>query len=66
MLFLLFVICDDVITVIPVNKTYLRKADACNHNIERISEQYIIFNLLKSVTFLKVPFGLIPVNKDLE
>ena len=35
MLFLLFVICDDVITVIPVNKTYLRKADACNHKIEK-------------------------------
>ena len=33
---------------------------------KRISEQYIIFKLLKSITVLKVPFGLIPVNKDLE
>ena len=30
------------------------------------SQQYIIFNFLKSDTILKVLFALVPVSKDLE
>ena len=33
---------------------------------KKIFQQYIIFNLLESNTFLKVLFALIPVNKDVE
>ena len=40
-----------------VGKAYLRKANAC---------KYIIFNILKSNTVLKIILALIPVNKDLE
>ena len=50
-----------------VGKAYLKKVDACNHNKKRqISQQHIIFNILKSSTVLKVLFALITVNKDLE
>ena len=47
-----------------VDKAYLRKSDACNHN--KKCEQSIIVNFLKSSTAPKVLFALILVNKGLE
>ena len=50
-----------------VDKAYLRNIDACNHNKKTINistVHYIIFNLLKPKSFLKVLFALTPVNKD--
>ena len=34
--------------------------------MQYVSQQYTIFNFLKSKTFLKVLFALNPVTKDLE
>ena len=48
-----------------VGKAYLRKADASNHNKKNISTVYYFF-FLKSNTFLKALFALIPINKNLE